>query len=147
VGSGWLREAPANVRAMMRRCLVAPYRVVPGAPLIPVSHRHRSYGSVPARHDLGPAAKPAPKAVRAAPAVEASRARPAVVREALGAVAHPWWDDPIALGALLVAAPPVGLAALWASRHYTREARWAITSMMGLMLVLATALAIVMRGR
>jgi hypothetical protein len=50
-----------------------------------------------------------------------------------------WWDDPITVGALLVVMPPVGLAALWASRCFSREARLAITGMMALMLSLAAA--------
>jgi hypothetical protein len=48
----------------------------------------------------------------------------------------------VTIGALLIVAPPIGLAALWASRHYSKEGRWAISGMMGLILSLLTALAV-----
>jgi hypothetical protein len=53
----------------------------------------------------------------------------------------------VTIGALLVVMPPMGLAALWASRHYGKEARLAISAMMGLMLSLVTVLAVVVARR
>ncbi|AKU96356.1 hypothetical protein AKJ09_03020 [Labilithrix luteola] len=50
-----------------------------------------------------------------------------------------WWEDPIAIGSLLVIAPPIGLAAVWSSRRYGNEARWALTVMTGLMMCLVSA--------
>lgn len=53
-----------------------------------------------------------------------------------------WYEDPVALGTLLILFPPVGLAALWASNRYSNDARWALTVMTGLVLCLATAVVI-----
>lgn len=53
-----------------------------------------------------------------------------------------WYEDPVALGTLLILVPPVGLAALWASRRYSNDARWALTVMTGLVLCLATSIVI-----
>ncbi len=137
VGSGWLREAPGNVRALMRRCIVVPFRHVPGAPPLPVSHRMSSYTGLPA---------PGPLPQR--PVVNAAAAAKVVVRDApvlpplRPPVTIPWWDDPIMVGSLLVVLPPLGLTALWASRCFSREARVAITAMMGLLFSLFTAVVI-----
>lgn len=40
-----------------------------------------------------------------------------------------WWEDPVALGSLLIVAPPIGLACVWRSKHYSNDARWALTAM------------------
>ena len=40
-----------------------------------------------------------------------------------------WWEDPFALGALLILAPPMGLACVWSSKRYSNDARWALTLM------------------
>jgi hypothetical protein len=53
-----------------------------------------------------------------------------------------WYEDPIALGTLLLLLPPVGLAALWSSKRYSNDARWALTVMTGLTLCVAAALAV-----
>jgi hypothetical protein len=146
VGSGFLREAPQNVRALMRRCLVLPHRPVLGGPVIPISHRQRSHPSfewtsqVPA--PAGRAEAPIPSAQPPAPRAAPAGRRPAEPRALPAAGAQPWWDDPVTIGALLVVMPPMGLAALWASRHYGKEARLAISAMMGLMLSLVAAFAV-----
>jgi hypothetical protein len=58
-----------------------------------------------------------------------------------------WWEDPVALGSLLILVPPVGLAAVWSSRRYSSDARWALTVMTALMMCLATAVVIALSIR
>ena len=53
-----------------------------------------------------------------------------------------WWEDPVALGSLLILVPPVGLAAVWSSKRYSSDARWALTIMTGLTMCLVTAIVI-----
>ena len=53
-----------------------------------------------------------------------------------------WWDDPVALGSLLILVPPIGLAAVWSSKRYSSDARWALTVMTGLMMCLMSAILI-----
>ena len=60
------------------------------------------------------------------------------------APASMWWEDPIALGSLLILCPPVGLAAVWSSRRYSNDARWALTVMTALMMCLVSAVTLAM---
>jgi len=60
---------------------------------------------------------------------------------------HPWWDDPVVIGAMLVFFPPIGLTALWASPRYPREARWVLTGAMGFLCCLGTLLGLAWLGR
>ncbi|MBX3228476.1 MAG: hypothetical protein KIT84_07480 [Labilithrix sp.] len=53
-----------------------------------------------------------------------------------------WYEDPIALGTLLIMVPPIGLAALWSSKRYSSDARWALTVMTGLTLCLGAAVVV-----
>lgn len=53
-----------------------------------------------------------------------------------------WWEDPVALGSLLILLPPVGLAAVWSSKRYSNDARWALTVMTALTMCLMTAIVI-----
>jgi hypothetical protein len=53
-----------------------------------------------------------------------------------------WFEDPVALGTLLLFLPPVGLAALWSSKRYSSDARWALTVMTALTLCLGAAITI-----
>jgi hypothetical protein len=53
-----------------------------------------------------------------------------------------WWEDPVAIGSLLILAPPIGLAAVWSSRHYSSDARWALTVMTALTMCLMSAITI-----
>jgi hypothetical protein len=53
-----------------------------------------------------------------------------------------WWEDPVALGSLLILLPPVGLAAVWSSKRYSSDARWALTVMTALTMCLMTAVII-----
>jgi hypothetical protein len=50
-----------------------------------------------------------------------------------------WWEDPIVLGTMLLVAPPVGVACVWNSKHYSNDARWALTVMSTLMTCFAGA--------
>ena len=53
-----------------------------------------------------------------------------------------WYEDPVALGSLLIMFPPIGLAALWTSKRYSNDARWALTVMTALTMCLMSALLI-----
>lgn len=74
--------------------------------------------------------------------------RAAMAAAGVGRVAAPanprgaWWEDPVALGSLLILVPPVGLAAVWSSKRYSSDARWALTIMTGLTMCLVTAIVI-----
>jgi hypothetical protein len=57
-------------------------------------------------------------------------------------VHHAWYEDPIALGTLLLMAPPIGLAALWSSKRYSTDARWALTVMTALTLCVGAAVVV-----
>jgi hypothetical protein len=50
-----------------------------------------------------------------------------------------WWEDPVALGSLLILVPPIGLAAVWSSKRYSTDARWALTVMTALTMCLVGA--------
>ena len=58
------------------------------------------------------------------------------------ATAAAWWEDPVALGSLLILVPPVGLAAVWSSKRYSSDARWALTVMTALTMCLMSAVLI-----
>lgn len=53
-----------------------------------------------------------------------------------------WYEDPIAVGTLLLMLPPIGLAAVWTSKRYSNDARWALTVVTGLMMCLGGAIAV-----
>jgi hypothetical protein len=61
-------------------------------------------------------------------------ARPA--NDVQGPEARAWDEDPIAIGTLLSLVPPIGLAAVWSSKRYSSDARWALTIMTGLTMFL-----------
>ncbi|MDB4935152.1 MAG: hypothetical protein JWP87_2124 [Labilithrix sp.] len=61
---------------------------------------------------------------------------------AKGAPPLAWWEDPVALGSLLILVPPVGLAAVWSSKRYSSDARWALTVMTALTMCLMSAIVI-----
>jgi len=79
-----------------------------------------------------------------AAAVHAGHARPSAAP--LGSMEsnkpRAWYEDPIALGTLLIMLPPIGLAALWSSKRYSSDARWALTVMTGLTLCLGAAVVV-----
>lgn len=83
------------------------------------------------------------------PRAAAAHARAMHVHDAQRAAAHAaekapaqWWEDPVALGSLLILFPPVGLAAVWASKRYSSDARWALTVMTALTMCLMSAILI-----
>jgi hypothetical protein len=61
---------------------------------------------------------------------------------AASAPAQAWWEDPVALGSLLILVPPIGLAAVWSSKRYSSDARWALTVMTALTMCLMSAVVI-----
>jgi hypothetical protein len=63
------------------------------------------------------------------------------------APARSWYEDPVALGTLLIIFPPIGLAALWSSKRYSNDARWALTVMTALMMCLGAAIAVALAVR
>lgn len=77
-------------------------------------------------------------AAQHARALEVHNAQRAAVAAATKAPG-PWWEDPVALGSLLILVPPIGLAAVWSSRRYSSDARWALTVMTALTMCLMTA--------
>lgn len=166
VGQGFLREAAMNRlpeawqgaahrgRSAMRNCMFLPawgpsdIARIRNAPVAPPRRPHSTPRPVTARRDL---ARPAaggllPSAVAPA-AVEASR--PAVIPPPPRAAARAseWWEEPLALGSLLVLLPPAGLAAVWASPRYSREARWALTAITALTMTILGAVALVALAR
>jgi hypothetical protein len=83
------------------------------------------------------------------PRLAAQQAHAAHVRnaqkEAVAAAGKPplaWWEDPVALGSLLILVPPIGLAAVWSSKRYSSDARWALTVMTALTMCLMSAVLI-----
>jgi len=169
IGNGWLRESAKNPwpgfrqkvgDSVLRKCMLMrvpdeiralvpppsqrPEGMLPqpvAKPLPPiVAHRrdpHRDAREFPAfspRPIRAPEAHAAPPGPPAAP-LHASAARPA------------WWEDPVALGSLLILFPPIGLAAVWTSKRYGNDARWALTVMTGLTMCLITAVVIAVLAR
>jgi len=148
IGNGWLREAPKNViprgwdirgRSALRKCLFLPapdppFRAphVVATPLPPPQPARREIPIEPPRRDPK-------KWARMLPVVDPARV--AAPPRPTGA----WYEDPVALGTLLLLVPPVGLAALWSSRRYSSDARWALTIMTALTMCLIAAVALVLR--
>ena len=151
MGNGWLRESPSNPvprvwdvksRSALRKCMfmempahlrqlaaalprpaplpVPAWRPPTPRPEAPIQRHARN----PANDVRMMPARPVPQNHRAAPPK------------------GDWWEDPLALGLLLVLAPPVGLACAWTSRRYSNEARWALTVMTTLMMAIVGAVAI-----
>lgn len=143
IGNGWLREKPENLvppewrhikgKSAMRKCQLLPAvgkgPIAGGLLPAPVPKR-RTPSEMPA-HRQNPR-----NDVRMMPARHLTP-RPGVIAE------RQWWEDPVAIGSLLILCPPAGLAAIWSSRRYSNDARWALTVMTGLMLCLVTTIVIV----
>ncbi len=140
IGNGWLREAPpqdsprgwdVRSRSALRKCMfmqMPPEVAEFVAHLPPPSRSPVPAWQPPAREEqpIVPHRRDPRRDVRAMPAVD-----PAMVhaRASLPAEPRAWWEDPIALGSLLVVAPPIGLACVWRSKNYSTDARWALTVM------------------
>lgn len=56
-------------------------------------------------------------------------------------------EHPLVVGVLLLVAPPIGLALLWASRAYGREAKIALTAFSAMMTLLVAAFGLVLLAR
>ena len=152
IGNGWLRESPRNSiprewnvkhRSALRKCMFmdmpADIRALaaqlPAPEPMPTARRNPRRGDTPAivrqAHD--------PK--------KDARLMPVVDPRAIRMKAHAkgeraWWEDPIALGSLLIVMPPIGLACVWRSKHYSNDARWALTVMTALITCFLGAIAL-----
>ena len=164
IGKGWLRESPRNLwprewdvrgRSALRKCMFLP--VPPGVKEL-------------APPPVSPAAMPPPRRVENEAPILRHRRDPKKDVRMFGAVtpeevaankradllagerakllgkakapASRWYEDPVAIGTLLVVFPPIGLAALWSSKRYSNDARWALTIMTALMLCLVAAIVV-----
>src|SRR4051812_1152775 len=118
IGNGWLREPPhaspmnePRSRSALRKCMfmqvppelraLAP--VVSPAALPPPQRKHEE-AYVYRRGD------PA-KDVKMFPAVPMKKLAAAAPKEHHHHEPRAWWEDPVAIGSLLILLPPVGLAA------------------------------------
>jgi hypothetical protein len=169
IGNGFLREPPrpipysawdAKSKSALRKCMFMPvpeqlrgvFPQVSPAALAP-----RPSPPVVAAADVAPHRRDPQKDARAFPAFPAvadpravaAEAHALRVREAqraaVAAAASPtgaWWEDPLALGSLLILVPPIGLAAVWSSKRYSSDARWALTVMTALTMCLMSAIVI-----
>jgi hypothetical protein len=148
IGNGWLREASRNrwpgslwnvpqSKSALRKCM-----------FLPVPEELRNL--MPRVSSAGAVLREAPRAQARAPvaareiAVRRNDPRmnvcqlPVYVPAASRHVAA-WWEDPVALGSLLILVPPIGLAAVWSSKRYSTDARWALTVMTALTMCLVGA--------
>ena len=151
IGNGWLRESPKNLfpeewhaltKSALKRCvfLPAPRHLLdlappPPKPLPSTAPRREPEIAVRRRNPA--------KDVQLFQAFPGPAPRPKAARAPEAASARAWWEDPIALGSLLILVPPIGLAALWSSRRYSSDARWALTLMTALTMCLTSAIALV----
>jgi hypothetical protein len=162
IGNGWLRESPRNVfprewdirsRSAMRKCMFLP---VPNQlrDLVPPEVARASVlPAPPARVEprIEPARRDPQKDVRVMRAVDprafAKRPMPESPRAVRAEVRRAWWEDPIAVGSLLILVPPIGLAAVWSSKRYSNDARWALTVMTALTMCLVSSIVMVLALR
>lgn len=158
----WPRGWDIKSRSALRKCVFLPVppeareflqSLPPPRPFVPPPpvQSKRSDTPVARRKDPAKDARAfnaiSPEDVRKKLLQDAQRAamgkRPAPANDVRGlvepAVPRAWYEDPIALGTLLILVPPVGLAAVWSSKRYSSDARWALTVMTGLMMFLVTA--------
>ena len=172
IGNGWLRESPRNAgwpakwdarsKSALRKCMFMPVPeelrrlmppVSPAAMMPPMARPaappaeivpHRRNPAKDAREFpmYVPAAKVDPRVVAAqAQAIHVHNAQKVAAAAATKTPAE-WWEDPVALGSLLILAPPIGLAAVWSSKRYSSDARWALTIMTALTMCLMSAILI-----
>jgi hypothetical protein len=121
---------------------VAPHRRDPqkDARAFPAFLGERPFPSPSPSFAPGPALDP-----RAAAAEAHARFVREAQRAAVAAAVSPpsaWWEDPLALGSLLILVPPIGLAAVWSSKRYSSDARWALTVMTALTMCLMSAIVV-----
>ena len=107
-----------------------------------VSHRNDPRRNVRAMPAYVPGAPVDPRAVQLAHALQVQNAQKAAAAAATSEAPQAWWEDPVALGSLLILVPPIGLAAVWSSKRYSNDARWALTVMTALTMCLMSAVLI-----
>jgi len=169
IGNGWLHEAPKNIwprewdirsRSALRKCMFLP---------VPPHLRDQIQRDAPPHN---PAPMPIPRQLQNEQPIIAHRQDPkkhALMFQAISPqdiqakkralyadekakllgradAAAPsqqrWFEDPVALGTLLIMFPPIGLAALWSSKRYSNDARWALTVMTALTMCLGAAIVV-----
>jgi hypothetical protein len=155
IGNGWLREAPKNHwprewdvrgRSALRKCLFLPLpEHLRNLPIPPEPNRvpappprpRRNTPMQPHRHDPR-------KDARMFPAVHPHHAKHNQHLEPTHKKREPrqWFEDPLAIGSFLILCPPIGLAIVWRSKHYSSDARWALTVMTALTMCLSAAVMI-----
>ena len=147
-GLGWLREAPrpayrppaAKVapaelakHAALRKCIYFPAMApAMGPAVVRAADRVRTNPDLfrpPLRRRNTPPGSP--MAAERAPYREASVAAHRVSGSSL--------EDPVSVGILLAVLPPIGFMMLWGSQRYSRDAKIAITALMSVFMLLATA--------
>lgn len=171
IGNGWLRESPsprenaahkwqARSKSFLRKCMFMPVpdeirrlapqisqaALLPRAPARPepeiVPHRRDPRKDVQQFAAFVPGQAIDPRlAAKQAYAHHVQNAQK-VAQLALSQPAQAWWEDPVAIGSLLLLVPPIGLAAVWSSKRYSSDARWALTVMTALMMCLMSAIVI-----
>ncbi len=150
-----LRDLAPPVSAMPPPMMPAPLRAKPAEPIHPIQpHPHnpkryvRMFPACAGDAAASPRHEDRPDdlvARRRADLYAAEKAK--VLGRGPRVSPSRWFEDPIAIGTLLLVLPPVGLAAVWSSKRYSNDARWALTVVTGLMMFLAgaVALALVLR--
>lgn len=155
IGNGWLRESPRNrapgwwdirSRSALRKCMYLP---VPRDVIEALPRGALGGGALPMPRPSAPSFEPpdakrrdAKRDVRMMPAIDPELVRRVVREQMKNDAKGDWWEEPVAIGLLLLALPPIGLAALWSSKRYSADARWALTIMTALGMCLASAVAI-----
>jgi len=169
VGNGFLRESPRNDfeawqirgKSALRKCLFMPvpnelraafppvtpavFPAAKGAPMRDVAAVDVPPHARDPRRDVRemPAYAPRPVDARAPRSDASHRVHHASSgRSPHGNAPSAWWEDPVALGSLLILVPPIGLAAVWRSPRYSKDARWALTVMTALTMCFVSALVI-----
>lgn len=160
--NAWPARWDLRSKSALRKCMFLPVpeelkhlvpRVSPAAlpPHPPPPRQVAAADEVPHRNDPrrnvraipayvpGAAVDPRAAAVQQAHALQVQNAQKAAAAAAAGKAPQAWWEDPIALGSLLILAPPIGLAAVWSSKRYSNDARWALTVMTALTMCLMSA--------
>lgn len=159
----WPREWDVRGKALLRKCMFLPapphLQAMMSAQPESVRNPKRLPPPAPRREVPLPEVRRSPERfARAFPAVlrpqtprpgdtTGTRARAALLAREKAKLLAPdagprWYEDPVIVGTLLLALPPIGLAALWSSKRYSSDARWALTVMTGLTMCLVAAITI-----